>query len=308
MDRQKKIPLVPSRLVSGDTIGIVAPASPFEREKFDRGLAAIQSMGYRLAVPRDLFIKNGYLAGSDNHRASSVNRFFADKTVKAIICAKGGFGSLKILSLLDYEAVRQNPKIFVGFSDISALLATLYTKCGLITFHGPMLTTLADSDRKTKDTMISVLSSDHPLEITPRKGITIKPGCATGPVLAGNLTTLCHLIGTLYAPSLHGHILLLEERGEPPYRLDRMLTHMKLAGCFKGLAGLALGSFEDCGSYKGIYRIIENIFNLESIPILGGLDVGHGRRNLMVPIGIEATLDADRQELTFQRPATSSSI
>lgn len=154
--------------------------------------------------------------------------------------------------------------------------------------------------------MISVLSSDQPLEIAPRKAVTLKPGCASGPVLAGNLTTLCHLIGTRYAPLLHGHILLLEERGEATYRIDRMLTHMKLAGCFKGLVGLALGSFEGCGGYKGLYKIIKGIFNEESIPILAGLDVGHGRRNLTIPIGIEATLDADRQVLSFHKPATSS--
>ena len=303
---KKKKLLVPSRLLPGDTIGIVAPASPFEKQKFNEGLTVLQSLGYHTAMPRDLFIKNGYLAGPDRHRADSVNRLFTDKTVKAIVCAKGGFGSLKILPFIDFEAIRNHPKIFVGFSDISALLATLYTKCGLITFHGPMLTTVADSDQKTRGTMFSVLSSDQPLEIAPRKGVTLQPGCASGPVLAGNLTTLCHLIGTLYAPNLHGHILLLEERGEATYRLDRMLTQMKLAGCFKGLVGLALGSFRDCGSYKGIYRIIKDIFNEASIPILAGLDVGHGRRNLTIPIGIEATLDADRHVLRFHRPATSS--
>jgi muramoyltetrapeptide carboxypeptidase len=255
-------------------------------------------------VTQDLFLKNGYFAGSDFQRAELVNRFFADNTIKAIFCAKGGFGSIRILPLLDFAAIGKNPKILVGFSDITALLAAVYIKCNLVTFHGPLVTTLGDSDQKTKDAMIVALSSDEKLAITPQKGITLQSGSASGPVLAGNLTTLCHLLGTPYERPLKGHILILEDRGEALYRLDRMLTQMKLAGCFKGLAGLALGSFEGCGSQKELHKVVRNIFNDDSIPIMAGLDIGHGTSNLTIPIGLTATLDADRQLLIFHNPAT----
>lgn len=304
MDVKKKIPLIPARLTPGDTIGIVAPASPFDMEKFYSGINALESMGFRTFIPDDLFKKNGYLAGTDDHRANLMNGLFADRTIKGIVCARGGFGSIRILPLLDFETIRKNPKIFVGFSDISTLLSVLYTKCGLVTFHGPMVTTLGDADKKTKESIFSTFSSDMKLEITLKSGVTIKSGSASGPVSGGNLTTLCHLIGTPFEPSFKGHILLLEDRGEASYRIDRMLTQMKIAGCFEGLAGLALGTFEDCGTKNDIFSIVNNIFNGYTLPILAGFDVGHGKSNITIPIGVQATLDADRHILSYHEPAT----
>lgn len=304
MDVKKKIPLIPARLTPGDTIGIVAPASPFDMEKFYSGINALESMGFRTFIPDDLFKKNGYLAGTDDHRANLMNGLFADRTIKGIVCARGGFGSIRILPLLDFETIRKNPKIFVGFSDISTLLSVLYTKCGLVTFHGPMVTTLGDADKKTKESIFSTFSSNMKLEITLKSGVTIKSGSASGPVSGGNLTTLCHLIGTPFEPSFKGHILLLEDRGEASYRIDRMLTQMKIAGCFEGLAGLALGTFEDCGTKNDIFSIVNNIFNGYTLPILAGFDVGHGKSNITIPIGVQATLDADRHILSYHEPAT----
>lgn len=304
MDVKKKIPLIPARLTPGDTIGIVAPASPFDMEKFYSGISALESMGFRTFIPDDLFKKNGYLAGTDDHRANLMNRLFADRTIKGIVCARGGFGSIRILPLLDFETIRKNPKIFVGFSDISALLSVIYTKCGLVTFHGPMVTTLGDADKKTKESIFSAFSSNMKLEITLKSGVTIKSGSASGPVSGGNLTTLCHLIGTPFEPSFKGHILLLEDRGEASYRIDRMLTQMKIAGCFEGLVGLALGTFEDCGTKNDIFSIVNNIFNGYTLPILAGFDVGHGKSNITIPIGVQATLDADRHILSYHETAT----
>ncbi len=298
------MPLMPARLMPGDTIGIVAPASSFDMEKFYSGITVLESMGFRTSVPDDLFIKNGYLAGPDAHRANLVNRFFADRRIKAIVCARGGYGSIRILSLLDFGSIRKNPKIFVGFSDISALLSVLYAKCGLVAFHGPMVTTLGDADQKTREAIFSVLSSDMKLEIRLENGVTIKHGLASGPVSGGNLTTLCHLVGTPFEPDFKGHILFLEDRGEEVYRIDRMLTQMKIAGCFDGLAGLILGSFEDCGTINEIVRIVDDIFKADPIPILAGFEAGHGRSNITIPMGLEATLDADRHLLSFHEPAT----
>jgi muramoyltetrapeptide carboxypeptidase len=233
-----------------------------------------------------------------------VNRFFADEKIKAIFCARGGFGSMRTLLFLDFELIQKNPKIFVGFSDISAILAVLYSKCRLVTFHGPVVTTLGNATQETKTAMFSALSSDTSLEINVKTAITIKPGLASGPVLGGNLATLCHLVGTPFEPSFEGHILLLEDRGEATYKIDRMLTQMKMAGCFEGLAGVALGSFEACDSMDKIFRIVDQIFSGVRVPILAGFEIGHGRTNIMVPFGLEATLNTDRQSLFFHEPAT----
>lgn len=305
MGVESKIPVKPPRLVADDTIGVVAPAGSFEKEKFLRGVAVLESMGFGVAFDDELFVKSGYLAGSDNHRADRVNRLFADQTVKAIICARGGFGAMRTLALIDYEAVRSNPKIFIGYSDISALLSGLYQRCGLVTFHGPMISTLADTDQQTKDALLTVLTSNTKLKLKPQKGRVVRPGVASGPVVGGNLTTLCHLVGTPYEPELKGRILLLEDQGEAAYRIDRMLSQMKLAGCFEALAGLILGSFEDCGDMAEIGRIAEEIFDGDDIPVLAGFDCGHGKVNITIPLGLEATLDTDRQELTFHEPATA---
>jgi len=303
MDNYKTL-LIPARLIPGDTIGIVAPSSPFNRKTFDQGIRALESMGFRTSVPDDIYKKDGYLAGSDSHRAALVNRLFTDKAIKAILCAKGGFGAIRILPLLDYPSIRENPKIFVGFSDVSALLTVLYKRCGLVTYHGPMVTFLGNATEKTKDAMRSAFSSNIRPEFTAKNGTAVKAGLASGPVVGGNLTTLCHLLGTPFEPEFKNHILLLEDRGEESYRIDRMLTQMKYAGCFDGLSGLVLGSFEDCGKLNDIFRIVADTFKDMDIPILAGFDIGHGRDNITIPIGIEATLDADRKRLRFHKPAT----
>jgi len=283
----------------GDTVGIAATASPFDDDLFYRGIEILKSMGFRTLVPEDIFRKKGYLAGSDARRARVLNRLFADPEVKAVMCARGGFGSMRILPMLDFEAIRKNPKIFIGFSDISALLWGIYRKCGLAVFHGPVITTLGDADPKTRESLSAILLSDRIPEIKPEKGITLRSGTASGPVTGGNLTTLCHLTGTAFSPDFGEHILLLEDRGEAAYRIDRMLTQMKLAGCFDRLAGLVLGSFENCGRADEIFRIVRNIFKEKKLPILAGIDAGHGMPNITVPFGIRADLDADRQVLSF---------
>ncbi|MBW1944917.1 MAG: LD-carboxypeptidase [Deltaproteobacteria bacterium] len=296
--------LKPPRLKQGDTIGIVAPASHFDLEKFNKGIAVLESMGFNTSIPEMLFNKKEYFAGSDLERAEMVNRCFADPNVKAIMCARGGYGSIRILSLLDYKIIQKNPKIFVGFSDVSALLSTLYLRCRLVTFHGPTVTTLGNSDDRTKDSLLSMMTSGDKPKIVIKSGMTIQPGSASGTVLGGNLNTLCHLLGTPFQPDFKGCILFLEDRGEAPYQIDRMLSQMKLAGCFNSLAGLILGNFKDCGDADDIIRIAEDIFKDDKIPIIAGLEVGHGKRNLAISIGLNATLNADLKVLTFHEPAT----
>jgi muramoyltetrapeptide carboxypeptidase len=295
---------IPARLSPGDTIGIVAPAGPFDRDTFARGTRHLEALGFSLFTPPGLLDARGYLAGSDQHRAGFINQLFADKRIDAIICARGGYGSIRVLPLLDYQAIADNPKVFIGFSDITALLAVLAERSGLATFHGPVVTSLADAPAETRQSLMQAVSADANLEIKVARGITINPGTASGVVCGGNLTTLCHLVGTPFAPVLNGKILFLEDRAEAPYRIDRMLVHMKLAGCFENLAGLVLGYFEDCGPLNDIYRIVAESFRDEPFPILAGLDAGHGKHNRTLPFGIEATLDADGHCLSYHRAAT----
>jgi muramoyltetrapeptide carboxypeptidase len=153
--------------------------------------------------------------------------------------------------------------------------------------------------------MLAAISTDTHLEITPSKAVIIKSGRTRNPVIGGNLTTLCHMIGTPFEPRLGHHILFLEDRGEAPYRVDRMLSQMKLAGCFEGIAGLVLGSFEECGALDAIFQIFEEHFRDTGVPILAGFDVGHGQQNTTIPLGIDATLDTDKQILSFDQPATT---
>ena len=297
--------IIPNRLNPGDTIGIVAPAGPFDRDTFERGVQSLEDLGFVVFTPPGLLDASGYLAGSDRHRAQFINQLFADKRTDAIICARGGYGSIRLLPLLDYRAIADNPKVFIGFSDITVLLTVLAERCGLATFHGPVVTSLADASAATCQALLQAVSSGAKLEIKADGGTTIKSGSGSGVVGGGNLTTLCHLVGTPYAPDFAGKILFLEDRGEAPYRIDRMLVHMKLAGCFENLAGIALGSFENCGPIDDLYHIVAETFRDEALPILAGLDVGHGKNNLTLAFGVEATLDADRHILSYHRAATT---
>ena len=291
----------PRRLRPGAVIGIAATASPFDRETFERGLQALRAMGFEVAVSDSLFAAQGYLAGSDEHRAEALQRLFENDSIDAIMCARGGYGSLRLLPLLDYERLCGHPKILIGFSDVTALLAVLTSRCGFVTFHGPVVTSLADASSETLAALREAVASDAPLSIRPPTAVAVRPGAASGPVCGGNLTTLCHLLGTPFETSFRDRILFLEDRGEAPYRIDRMLTQMKLAGCFQRIKGLALGAFTDCGSQQEVLEIVENRFGDAGVPILAGVEAGHSDPNLTIPFGVRAVLDADSRTLRFER-------
>ncbi len=295
MDKRNPMPLKP-----GDCIGIVAPASPFEEAEFYAGIGVLENMGFRVRFPEGIFARSGYFAGSDAVRAAQVNAAFADSTVQAIICARGGYGSMQILPYLDYVSIRRHPKLLMGFSDITALLCALYQRSGLVSCHGPVVTTLVNAGPETLESVLNALSLNGLPAIHLECGSTLSPGKASGPVICGNLTTLCHLVGTPFLPNLNGHILIIEDKGEKPYRIDRMLTQMSLAGVFDGLCGLGIGSFENCGEAEELYEIIARIFGPFHIPILAGFEIGHGPDNIAVPFGLEAVLDAGQHLLTYQ--------
>lgn len=298
--------VVPPRLQSGDTVAVAAPAGRFDRRALRAGLRLLQSAGLQVKVPEAVFSARGRFAGSDRQRADLLMRLAADSQVKAIFCIRGGYGAMRILPLLDFEAFRRHPKIIIGFSDISALLAAVHRRCALVTYHGPLVTSLAGSSADSIKAFFQALFTSEPLPLRARAGGEIKSGRATGPVLAANLTTLNHLLGTPYEPRLEGRILLLEDRAEAPYRIDRMLTQMKLAGCLEKIAGLGLGSFTSCGRERQLFDIVGELLAGSRFPILARLPFGHGKRNLTIPIGQAATLDTERRTLSFPPPASAA--
>jgi muramoyltetrapeptide carboxypeptidase len=196
----------------------------------------------------------------------------------------------------------------VGFSDVSALLSAINAKCGLVTFHGPTVTALARASKTARNKFYSALTSETALQMKPKSGTVLCSGTVSGKVTGGNLTTLCHLVGTPFQPDFNGRILFLEDTGEAAYRIDRMMTQMKLAGCFNGIAGLVLGSFRRCGTIDEIFRIVEEIFKAPKIPILAGMPSGHERSNHIIPFGMTATLDTGRKRLSFHEPATAQTV
>ena len=301
---KKKYPQTPLCLVPGDTIFVLAPASPFDRDKFNQGLSILESMGFNIHIPPGLFASKRYLAGDDHHRAELLNNAFKSTDIKAVICARGGFGSIRILDGIDYHAIGKHPKIFMGFSDITSILTAIYEKSGLVTFHGPTLTSLADADQETISALFSILTSEKVLSIHEPGAISVKPGLAKGPVMGGNLTTLCHLVGTAFEPKFGGHILFLEDRGEAPYRIDRMLTQMKMARCFEGVSGMILGSFSQCASMPDVIEVFEDCLAGFDFPILAGVKAGHEITNIALPIGLEATLNSEEKYLCYHAPST----
>lgn len=296
----------PRRLQPGDTIGIVAPASPFKRDALEQGIAALHALGYDTKLAEGLFASQGYLAGDDSLRASQLQDMFTDDDVQAVMCARGGYGALRILSRLDFALIGSQSKAFIGFSDISALHQAFLLKAGSTTFHGPAVCTLAKSDEMTRSALHQALSDSRPIHIMAQRPRTILPGVAQGIVVGGNLTTLCHLAGTPFATGYKDCILVLEDRGEATYRIDRMLTQMMLAGCFDGLAGLVLGSFRDCGPDSDIDALVHDLFGELKIPIMAGVAVGHEDTNLTLPMGIPARLNADKGDLTYLEVATEN--
>lgn len=296
--------LKPRRLGPGSVIGIAAPSGPFDPQAFERGLEVLRTMEFRVRIPDGLFASRGYLAGTDAHRAAVFESVFCDPGIDAVMAARGGYGCLRILPLLDFARLAAHPKALIGFSDVTALLTAMGSRCGLATFHGPMVTTLAGASERTLRGLREAVASDRPLKLTSDAAIALRPGTASGTVCGGNLNTLCHLVGTPFAPRFRNRIVFLEDRGEAPYRVDRMLMHMKTAGCFEGVKGLVLGSFTDCGSPEEIMAIVEEIFHGEGFPVLAGLEAGHSDPNLTLPLGVRAELDAEGRALSFECATT----
>lgn len=301
VNHNKRLPC----LRAGDRIGVAAPASPFDRECFDAGVKILEEMGFDVVCPKGIFSRHGYLAGTDAHRLAIIHSLFADKMIKAIWCARGGYGSMRLLPHLDVELIRRNPKVLIGCSDITAVLNFLYAQCGMVSFHGPMIITLSRADKRSIDSLKSALTGKQLITISADAPITYVSGCSTGPVSGGNLSTLSHLLGTPFFPDFSGSIVFMEDVGEKPYRIDRMLTQLILSGCFDHAAGICLGHFHNCGETEKIHQVLIERLSSLSIPVLAGFPAGHDMPSLVVPIGLVARLDTVAGSLSYLESAMS---
>ena len=289
---------MPPYLKPGATIGVCAPSGSFDPVRFEAGLSRVRDMGFEIYLPPGLNAQKRYLAGDDAHRAGIVNDLFQDPGIDAILCARGGFGALRILPYLDFDLLNNYPKFVVGFSDITALLAEGVKQCPFSMIHGPVVTSLADASRESIDSLLQALSGPVP-GMHLANGKTLRPGRASGILVGGNLATLVSMAGTRFQPDFNDGILFLEDIREPAYKIDRMLTQMAFSGILAGVRGVVLGTFDHCGDETMIHDIVTERFNEPRVPILSGLAAGHGGTNLSLPLGAAVTLDADTYELSF---------
>ena len=302
-------------LHKGDTIGIVAPASSMDQVSATRAMENLTRQGYKVRLSNGYLQARGYLAGSDKARAAEFNAFFADPAIKAILCLRGGYGSPRILDRLDYEMIRKNPKILIGYSDITALLNGIHSKTGLVVFHGPMakefslgkgLTPYTQKYFWPAFTPSSKLFADWggtgPRGRTHLK--TIRRGQAEGVLVGGNLSVLVSTIGTPYEPRSENCILFLEDVSEKPFRIDRMLNQLRLSGKLGQYKGVLLGSFTGCLPLRqagriGLLDVFDHYFANLGVPVLSGYAAGHQPDQAILPFGIRVHLDATEKILSF---------
>lgn len=304
----------PGRLKKGDRIALVTPGSYITEEEKQESIDNIRNLGFNVDYSDRLMQKNGYFSATDEERAADLNEMFDRKDINGILCARGGYGCARILPYLDFELIRNNPKPFIGFSDVTALHFAIYKNSGLITFHGPVgVSTFSQFSIKNFNDVL--IDPKHKLVLTNSSGdnnyniygiTTIAGGTGEGKLIGGNLSIVTSLIGTEYDLDFSGKIVFLEEFIEEPYRIDRMLTQMLQSGKFRNAAGIALGVFKMCEPSKtnpsftesfSLMDVLKDRLGNLGIPVVYGLSFGHVVDKFTLPFGIKAELDAEKQQL-----------
>jgi muramoyltetrapeptide carboxypeptidase len=318
-------PIRPKVLRAGDTVGLITPSTGVsDPDRLALAEGMVRHFGLKPKWGKNVRKRSGYLGGSVAERVDDLHAMFTDREVAGIFAIRGGYGSAQLLDQIDYGLIRANPKVFVGYSDITAMHLAITKKAGLVTFHGPVaVSRFTDYTQRffrkalfetapvgpvTNPPESNTLRPSHPLR-------TVRPGRATGRLMGGNLTLISTTMGTPYEIETRGRILFIEDVGEEPYRIDRMLTHMKLAGKLEAAAGIVWGECADCrpNDYKPSFdsnfslgEIVDSILGELKIPVLGGLTIGHTDDQLTLPEGVMATLDADKQELVIEESGVTS--
>jgi len=306
----------PARLQKGDLIGIISPASPIaDTSRIDRGVRYLERLGYEVVVGSNVQKTRGYLAGTDNERLDDLHAMFSDKRVRAIICVRGGYGTPRLLPLVNYRLIAQNPKILVGFSDITALQLAIWKKCRLITFHGPMLgVDMAEEfDPFTEEMFWRSVTSPKKIGTLTFDAVSqptaIHAGKSKGRLLGGNLSLIISILGTPYQPDFAGSILFMEETAEEPYRIDRMITQLRNARVLKKTNAILAGQFLDCAQKDphkpslSLEEIFSEFGGIVGKPFLMNLPFGHQKKKMTIPVGLAAGVDASARTLAYLESA-----
>ncbi len=308
----------PKRLSKGDLIGIISPASsPSDLTRIESGARYLEKLGYRVEVAKNVGKYHGYLAGTDEERLDDLHYMFKKKEVKAIFCLRGGYGTPRLLEKINYNVIKDNPKIFVGYSDITALQMAFLQKTGLVTFGGPMVAVdfYNEVSPFTEEHFWSMLTSNKKIgkihQPNDEKVFQLTKGMAEGRLVGGNLALVASLVGTPYLPPMKDKILILEEVGEQPYRIDRMLNQLRLSKIFNQVNGIILGTFSDCNEADPSTRtltlgeVISDYFEELKIPIVYNFKHGHIKHTITVPFGTKVKVNASRNNVEFTEGAVS---
>ncbi|MCY6484767.1 LD-carboxypeptidase [Clostridium aestuarii] len=291
--------MISKKLKFGDTIGLISPASPEISSKIKETISFLKKQGFKVKQGNHLYDKWGYLAGKDINRVSDITDMFLDDEIDMILCIRGGYGSMRLLPLIDFEIIKNNPKIFVGFSDITTLLNTIALRCNLITFHGPMGSSNFQSKETLKSFLNTIMKCNKPYSLSNPLNTSLNciyKGKAKGRIVGGNLSLICSTLGTPYEIDTKNNILFIEEIDEKPYVIDRFLTQLYLAGKLQQCSGFILGQFKDCSlsNYENSLTI-DDIINDKILsfkkPTLSNFMCGHSYPNLTLPIGAQAQID-----------------
>ena len=313
----KRTRMKPQRLKKGDTIGLISPASPVSDEAFTRTLKNIETLGFNYKLGDNILKKYGYLAGEDRGRINDIHTMFADPEVNAVWCIRGGYGVTRIINDLDYDLIKENPKVFIGYSDITALHLAIQKQTGLITFHGPVASseftdyTLKCFQNLMMNNETNIVSHAYSEGKDPKiyKPETLVPGHMEGKLVGGNLSLLASLAGTPFQLKCEDKIVFIEDVDEKPYRVDRMLTQLIDSSELRKSKGILLGIFEDCEAKpeeKNTLKLQETLrdrLGSIGIPVYYGFSFGHIKNNCTLPIGIKASFDTDKQELILKEKA-----
>lgn len=294
-------PILPKRLKKGDTIGIAASAGPIkDRNEVQEFQQVLHKLGYKTKLGKNVYGQHGYFSATDEERAEELMELISDSEVHGIFFIRGGWGCARILNLLDYKTISWNPKVIMGFSDMTALLNAITLKTGIVTFHGPGGNSTWND--YSVDFIQRLLNNGEKVlfknSASDRKIVSYSSGTSEGVCFGGNLSVLCGMVGSEYLPNWNGKILFLEDVGEEPYRIDRMLMQLRLAGVFNQISGLVLGNFRKCTAEDPkrsftLEEVFEQHFSRAKFPVFYGAQIGHIRNKFTIPVGVRVKIDAD---------------
>jgi muramoyltetrapeptide carboxypeptidase len=306
----------PKKLNKQDVIGIISPASSSDESiRVERGVKYLESLGYRVKIGNNVGKNHGYLAGTDQERVDDIHSMFKDKTVKAIFTLRGGYGAFRLLDKIDYKVIKNNPKVFVGYSEITSLQMAFFEKAGLMTFAGPMVAVdfYDEVSDYTNELFWATITSNKKLGKLKypenQKLPFLQKGIASGRLIGGNLAVFTALLGTPYFPNLTGKILMIEDIGELPYRVDRLLNQLRLSGAFKKVKGIMLGRFVDCHEHDPnkktltLGEVISDYIGTLKIPSIYTFPHGHIKDFVTIPFGLKVNLNATKGTVEFVESA-----